>query len=227
MQVLELWERAVGLERWQREDALLGAAQSSQRGLGARNAALLGLRNGLFKRVWALKSRCSACATECEFEVDSQALAQELGGREAVERATFEWEGIAVEARAPTVDDLVAISRQPDTGSAARALLARCLSDDFDLAQVSNAEIEELGRRLERLDPDATIGFPLRCPACGHGWSAALDVGEALWSELQRAAEQSLAEIHALACAYGWTEEEVLRLSPTRRAAYLQLVEGS
>mgnify|MGYP001788484044 CR=1 FL=1 len=37
------------------------------------------------------------------------------------------------------------------------------------------------------------------------------------------AAERVLLDVDALARCYGWTESEVLRLSPTRRAAYLQL----
>jgi hypothetical protein len=223
---LELWERAVGLGRWRRDDALLAAGDATPRGLGARNAALLALRSTLFDRAWALRSSCPACATECEFQVDSVALGEELHGQAAEEAATFDWAGLPVTARAPTVDDLSAISRQTDQASAVRALLARCLRGNFDPADADEAAIEELGRRLERLDPGAALSFRLRCPACEHEWSAMLDVGEALWIELQRAAERTLTEIDALARAYGWTEAEVMRLSPTRRAAYLQLVGG-
>jgi hypothetical protein len=225
-EALELWERAVGLDRWRRDEALLAAGHATPRGLGARNAALLALRNTLFDRAWALRSSCPACATECEFQVDSVALAEELRGQAAEEAATFDWAGLSVTARAPTVDDLSAISRQTDEASAVRALLARCLTGNFDPADADDAGIEELGRRLERLDPGAAVGFRLRCPACEHEWTAMLDVGEALWIELHRAAERTLTEIDALARAYGWTEAEVMRLSPTRRAAYLQLVGG-
>jgi hypothetical protein len=227
MQVLDLWERAVGLDRWRRDDALLAVGHAAPRGLGARNAALLALRNALFDRAWPLQSRCPACAAECEFQIDSLALAEELNRFEAAESATFEWAGVAIVARPPNADDLRAISLQTDTGSAVRALLARCLSGELTLAEADDAAVEELGRRLERLDPGAAVGFALRCPACDHTWSAMVDVGDALWTELQRAAERSLVEIDALARAYGWTEDEVIRLSPTRRAAYLQLVGGS
>jgi hypothetical protein len=227
MQVLDLWERAVGLDHWRRDDALLAFGQEPPRGLGARNAALLAIRNALFDRAWPLQSRCPACATQCEFQIDSQTLAEELNSFEVAESATFEWAGLPITARPPTADDLRAISLQADTGSAVRVLLQRCLSGDLALAEADDAAVEELGRRLERLDPGAAVGFAIRCPACNHEWSAMVDVGEALWNELQRAAERSLVEIDTLARAYGWTEQEVMRLSPTRRAAYLQLVEGS
>ena len=225
--VLDLWERAVGLDRWQRDEALLASGQAPPRGLGARNAALLGLRNGLFDGALALKSACPACAAECEFQVDSAALAGELRDQVAERAATFDWHGLSISARPPTIDDLHAVCRQADEASAVRVLLARCLAGDFDPASADETAIEELGRRLERLDPGAVVSFELRCPACAHDWSAMLDVGEALWTELQRAAERTLTEVDALARAYGWTETEVMRLSPTRRAAYLQLVEGT
>ena len=225
--VLDLWERAVGLDRWRRDEVLLTSGQAPPRGLGARNAALLGLRNALFDGALALKSACPACTAECEFQVDGAVLAEELRGQAVEQTASFDWAGRPLTARPPTIDDLHAVSRQADEASAVRILLARCLAGDLDVAAVDDARIEELGRRLERLDPGAVVSFELHCPACAHDWSAMLDVGEALWTELQRAAERTLIEVDALARAYGWTETEVMRLSPTRRAAYLQLVEGT
>lgn len=225
--VLDLWERAVGLDRWRRDDALLAVGQAPPRELGPRNAALLALRNALFDHALALKSTCPACATECEFEVDSASLADQLGVQVVEQAATFDWADRTITARPPTVDDLQAVSRQADEPGAIRALLARCLGGDVDASTADDAAIEELGRRLERLDPGAVVSFQVRCPACAQDWSAMLDVGEALWTELQRAAERTLTEVDALARTYGWTEAEVMRLSPTRRAAYLQLVEGS
>ena len=35
-----------------------------------------------------------------------------------------------------------------------------------------------------------------------------------------------LHEVHRLASAYGWSEAQILALSPARRAQYLALVEG-
>jgi hypothetical protein len=226
-QVLLSWERAVGLDRWRREDALLSNNGVPPRGLGARNSALLDVRNTLFDRAWPLKSHCPACGAQCEFEIDSQVLAEDLNRHDATEEAIFEWAGRSFSARAPTVDDVRAIASHQNVAGAKRALLARCLSGDIDVNGVGDAEIEELGRYLERLDTRAAVSFALRCPTCDHGWSAAIDIAEALWTELQRAAEWSLVEIDTLARAYGWTEDEVLRLSPARRAAYLQLAEGA
>lgn len=133
----------------------------------------------------------------------------------------------SIALRAPTVDDLREIAVLPDEHSAAMALLARCASGVDTLDALDECDVAELSAQLDGLDPGAVLGFALNCPACGHAWSAAIDVGCALWSELQRAAERALIEIDALARAYGWTERDVLSLSPVRRAAYLQLASAA
>jgi hypothetical protein len=224
-QILALWERGAGLGRWARDDALLATMGSPPQALGARNAMLLALRGTLFDRAWPLRSGCPACNTDCAFEADCIELAEELSAGSAAARTTaLHWAGQPIELRAPTALDLQAAAEVPDPERAARILLARCISGDLAPDTLDNEAVNELGSHLERLDPGAVVSFILRCPNCNHDWSAAIDVGGAVWAELQRAAEQSVIEIDALARAYGWTEEDVLRLSPMRRAAYLQLV---
>ncbi len=220
---LALWERAVGLERWARDEALLGPAAPAA--LGARNAALLAMRNAVFEPGWPLRSRCPGCGATVEFVADGALLARELGGMTPASAAgSVAWRGEKVELRAPTARDLSAVARCSDRREAARALLARCAS--LSPERIDDGAVEELGREIEALDPGALVGFALACPECGAGWEAALDLAEALWSELRLAAERALTDVDALARAYGWTEEAVLRLSPARRAAYLQLVDA-
>ena len=226
---LALWERAVGLDRWDRDDALLGAllgGPAAPQALGARNAALLAIRNSVFDGQWPLRSRCPACGAELEFAADSLALARSLAdiGTPA-SPASIPWHGDTMKLRVPMARDLRAISRHPDRCAAARALLARCI-DGLDPARLDDEALDELERQIEALDPAAVVSFDLACPDCSHRWSAAVDVAEAVWSELRLAAERTLTDVDALARAYGWTEDEVLRLSPARRAAYLQLVEA-
>jgi hypothetical protein len=225
--ILELWECAVGRSRRDRDEALL-ADSGRPRGLGERNRALIAMRTALFGREWPLRSNCPACGDECEFDVDGISLAAELKGIAApVEARTVEWQGREVVIRAVTADDLDAVAGQDDVASARRALVARCLPADAETAELTEDQLDLLERRFESLDPAAMISFALECPDCGHLWPAPLDVAEALWMEVQRAAERLLTEIDALARAYGWSEEEIAGLSPVRRAAYLQLVSAA
>jgi len=225
--ILRLWERAVGRSRWHRDEALLGEARAS-RALGDRNRALLAIRNALFGSSWPLRSDCPACGAQCEFPVDGAALARSLNDRPPADPAArFDWHGRPIAARLPDADDLRHIACHDDIDGAARALLARCLPADVELAQLDDDDLAALAVWLEGLDPAALICFSLTCPDCGKAWPAPFDVADALWAEVQRAAELSLTDIDALARAYGWSEDQVFALSPIRRAAYRQLVAGS
>ena len=219
-QVLDLWDRAVGLNRWARDDAVLG--MQAPRGLGGRNLAFLELRSTVFGPGWPLQSCCPSCGLQVEFAADSAVLRAELGRLARAEVADVDWRGRLVTLKAVTVDDLIAASRSVD---AAGAVLARCVSG-ADGVTLGAAEREELSDLMEQVDPAAAVSFALTCPGCGVAWSAMVDVAEAVWLELRRAAERALVEVDALARAYGWTEAEVIVLTPRRRAAYLQLVQA-
>jgi hypothetical protein len=77
---------------------------------------------------------------------------------------------------------------------------------------------------MEELDPAASINLSLGCEDCGHHWLADFNIGSLLWDEIDGCARALLVEVHNLARAYGWTEQEILALSPQRRAAYLDMV---
>ena len=47
-----------------------------------------------------------------------------------------------------------------------------------------------------------------------------------LWAEISARAQHLLREVHLLASAYGWSEQQILELSPTRRASYLRMVSA-
>ena len=79
-------------------------------------------------------------------------------------------------------------------------------------------------RKASQADPQADLQLDLSCDACGHQWQAPFDIVAFLWTELNAWAQRRLSEIHVLAKAYGWTEPEVLALSPWRRQVYLNMV---
>ncbi len=223
--ILDLWERGVGLDRWRREDALLASDGPPPARLGARNAALLAVRNTHFHGAWPIGSTCPRCSTELEFVVDSAALLADLSEERGDDAVMIEWRGTDLVAHAPTVDALRAAATKTTPQAAARALLGRCL-DDLDPDSCDDEALEELGARLEALDPNAIVQFDLTCPDCSHAWLAPIDIGETIWAEVRSLAEHTLLDVDALARAYGWNEAEVLALSPLRRAAYLQLAEA-
>ena len=126
------------------------------------------------------------------------------------------------------------ISRSPPAQAVdddfAQRLLDRCVlactcdGEHFAARELPARVLDALSQHMESLDPGASVSFALDCPQCAAHWQAPLDVGDMVWQKVRAAAERVLLDIDALARAYGWTEREVLRLSPMRRAAYLQMV---
>jgi hypothetical protein len=232
-ELLALWERAAGTASFDRDDALLSSLHDKPPlSLGSRNAALLTLRSRLFGQAQLLRCDCPHCGAVSEFSVDCDALSHSLLPTADAERPQrLEAEGWCVEFRLPNVADLrAASSRSADEAGFVQSLLHRCVSRCEHEGGIHPAHelppsvALALSQRMEALEPGASVSFELTCPECQQVWTAPMDPGAVLWSELQTRAERLLLDVDALARAYGWSESQVLALSPTRRAAYLQLV---
>jgi hypothetical protein len=103
-------------------------------------------------------------------------------------------------------------------------MVQRCLGTSHN--DLSPDVLAATTAAMEAADPLALIELGGACPHCNHAWSAFLDVATFVWSEVQQWAQRTLQEVHLLARAYGWSEDEILRLSPARRQAYLQIAYG-
>lgn len=193
----------------------------ADRTLGERNAALLRLRQSLFGD--ALKScvDCPECGERLEFALSAVALLARSGPPDSEPERTHTWVA-GRRVRLPTTRDLTSVADEPDEASASRRLMQRlCEGDVSD----DDAELQrELARALDEADPCMDFAIDLACPGCAHAWSAPFDVPAFLWEEIDARARRLLDEVHALARAYSWAEAEILRLSETRRRAYLERV---
>ncbi|NES30301.1 hypothetical protein GCE86_07650 [Micromonospora terminaliae] len=135
--------------------------------------------------------------------------------------------GGTLRVRAPTARDLLAAGR---SGDPLGTLLARCVRD-ADGRPVAPGELTADQRRAvdtaaEELAGAAAVVLRTRCPGCGDGVVATLDVAELLWERVVRRAPAVLAEVAALAAAYGWAEADILALPAGRRRVYLALATG-
>jgi hypothetical protein len=187
--------------------------------LGRRNRALLEIHARIFGgplRGWAA---CPRCAEKLEFELDARTLA---AGLEGEQEATVEVDGERF--RLPTSRDLAALIGEGDATQAARSLLRRLHTAGG--AAWSDAEMEAFGERLAEADPLAEIRIGFTCLSCGEVFAESLELPSFVWSELEARARRVLAEVHELALAYGWSEAEILRLTPARRELYLEMVRG-
>ena len=105
------------------------------------------------------------------------------------------------------------------------ALAARCALDDGGM--VPEAFLDALDTAWAKADPAAEIQLELDCPACGETVMAHADLALFVAHDLDLTVQGLVAEIHALASAYGWTEAEVLAVPSARRRAYGALIAGS
>jgi hypothetical protein len=229
-QLLALWEqglrrhpvdRALLLCAWARPD--VPGARLPELPLGALNAALLRMREACFGTRIDAYVDCERCGERLGLRLDARELL--AGAAETDSRADLELAGLRF--RVPCSRDLAAVAGMAkgmalDAEVAAHQLLELCCLEarHAPSGQLVLAEVET---GLAALDPAADISLALACEACGHRWAADFDIGALLWEEIEARARVLLAEIHGLARAYGWTEPEILALSPERRAAYLEL----
>jgi len=199
--LLSMWERGEGQRASRRALALLDDGFASLP-IGRRDAALLDLRVAWFGDAFTGVTGCPACGEEIEL-----AFTAEEVRREAPELSGTEF-------RLPTTEDLLAIEHLDDVESARRALLARC-APHADAGTIA---------RMAAHDPQADVQLDAECPACEHRWREPFDIVTFLWTELTVLARRLLGDVHTLASAYGWSERDILALSPARRNAYLEMV---
>jgi hypothetical protein len=100
------------------------------------------------------------------------------------------------------------------------------VADDSVEREWSEEEIEAVGERMAAADPLAEILLRFDCPSCGASFDESLDLTSFLWAEMEGRAKRMLLEVHTLASAYGWSEAEILSLSPARREVYLEMARA-
>ena len=206
--ILAAWEQGAGRRPLDQALALLWAAEgvdAADLPLRTRNHRLLKLYSATFGPTLDLVAECPSCGEMLDVSVSAVELAEGMG---AVSDASATRGSLAITSRHLAALSGVASEAQE---AALAAMIAPDRADDEERDLVAAAVAES----------EITLG--LTCADCGHAWSEAFDPVAPVWEETASAARALLRQVAQLAQSYGWTEDDVLRLSPTRRAAYLQL----
>ncbi len=191
--------------------------------LGQRDRLLFGLRERQFGRRLTGMAVCPGCDEQLtmEFTTSDLTLPETATGELSVEHA-----GWRVEFRLPDSVDLAAAAALEN---ARHSLLGRCIravrrdGAEANVDTLPEAVCAAVEARMAEADPQAQIQISLACPTCAARWEAEFDIASYLWTEVQTLAGKLLREVHQIARAYGWTERDILALTPARRAAYLAL----
>lgn len=222
--VLDQGDGTTGAERgvwlWRTTDP--GTSLESLWGapVGCLAHAMLDLREAMLGPQLELHDRCPRCDEEIEFTVSIPEIRL---AQPPMDNPPFDVEidGQPVTLRRVSCDDLRRVERGEITDRA--GVIARCVSQGLEgLDEAGHGSIDAI---LGERDPQADVTFSLACPACADSWEGVFDPCEVLWTELRARAKQLLFDVDALARAYGWSEAEVLKLSPPRRRAYLELLD--
>lgn len=226
-EMLSVWETGSGLtplDRGVLSVQLAGVpwSEAADLPLGERNRELAKLYREHFGDTLNGFTECVQCGEKLEFDFDLEQIAEapalELQDFVTVGRWKF---------RLPTSRTVAAALNGGDVATADRRLLEQCLAEPEEgVPTWSAAEISVIEERLSEADSLAEILIHFDCPECGASFEETLDLGSFLWSEIEDSARRLFDEIHLLASSYGWTEEEVLRLSSRRREAYVRRVLG-
>ncbi|RZQ59323.1 hypothetical protein [Amycolatopsis suaedae] len=216
-ELLAAWEGGHRLDPVRRALSLAVAAGADRAsvadlGIGSRDVLVLGLRERCFGEVYPCAVTCPACAEELELELDAAQLRTGPGGTRRVEV-----DGFDVELRPLTSRDLLEL---PATADPRGWLVRRCVAGDADLP---DRVLGRLAAELSTCDPQADLMIELDCAGCGHEWRSPFDAAAYLWGEIDVYARRLLLDVHTLAAAYGWSEDEVLAVPPARRRFYIEM----
>ncbi|WP_426688223.1 hypothetical protein [Rhodanobacter ginsengiterrae] len=236
-QLLQVWERGSGPSAAACGLLLLGSSCDEYPAealatlpLGRRDGLLLQLRARLFGEEIRAVANCPQCAApvEATFRCDDLLLTSASSAETTLEHASPA-HGVHVQFRLPDSNDLLALEQCNGAEDARRLLIERCLlnasaaGEARDVHSLPPLLQGEIAQAMAQADPQADLQLAFRCPDCGHDWQPMFDIARFLWQELHAWALHMLRDVDTLACAYHWSEEDILSLSPRRRQAYLEL----
>ena len=232
--LLRVWEEGAAQPPAGRALVMLAAglpgadvSQLASLTVGERDELLLDLRQECFGPALGGRVDCPECAEPLEVAIEADQLRAAWGGPPPAE-GTVQAAGYEIRFRLPTSRDALAVD--PGDPDGPGQLVARCVLGATEAGRPVPAAALELGvldavaGAMAGLDTRIDVRVALACPACRHGWSPVLDIAAYLWTEIDTAARRLMHAVHALALAYGWTEADVLTVSPWRRQGYLQAV---
>ncbi|NLS26384.1 hypothetical protein S2M10_13670 [Sphingomonas sp. S2M10] len=189
----------------------LSTAEAAALAVDRRDRLLLDARMTTFGRDIGFFARCPQCGEGNEAAFDLAMLPDAAPA-----------EGVAVQVGSREIR-----LRAPSSAAIARAVLAA--RTEGLLAEIAGDAVAiddpDLARAVEELLPAAfpllDIRFTLTCSGCETVFDTRFDIVPWLWREIEGVAAHAIDTVDRLARAYGWTEREILALSPARRRLYL------
>ncbi len=172
--------------------------------------------------------RCAACREPFDLTIDHA----ELPSKEAAEGYPFAFAETSVgrcRFRVPTGQDQEATAAIDDETHAVEVLARLCLAPlpecpvaADDATPFTTDDIAAIERAMEAVAAEVATTVQAACPSCGAIRAVDVDPYVALPAG---SVDDVLKEVHTLASAYHWGENEILALPLARRRRYLELID--
>lgn len=200
----------------------------AQVSIGERDRWLLQVHEELFGSSLETMAVCPKCSERLELSFSTSDVQVSAPAAALEDGLVVEASGYEVTCHLPTSADLrdITQSTAPDLHE---AMLKRCVEvarlggEPLDPAALPDEIVSTVIDKMAKADPQADVQVEMACPACSHRWSLPFDILSYLSSEIEDWAQRLLLDVHTLALAYGWSEGDILTMSPRRRRIYLDL----
>lgn len=199
--------------------------------IGHRDALLLTLREKTFGQQLIGIATCPECGEQLELtmKVNDILVEKKIGSNRGLTIDNYE-----VKFRLPDSTDIAFLKEPIDMAAARQEIYDRCILSIYDTSESKKITIDglpveimnEISDRIAKADPQADILIDLSCPSCSNEWQMGFDIVSYFWSEINSWAYRILYEVRNLAMAYGWSERDILAMSPWRRQIYLEMING-
>ena len=194
---------------------------------GSRIAALLRLAtvsDGVETLTARLRCPRTACGSEFEIELRTSLL-DDVPGPERVSVTLPD--GSRALVRQPTGQDQRRWAGQHYTSQRdAITAIVDTLVVEGHVAADDERALAAVAAALADHDPLVDFVVSSACPSCEQPIETSIDLEGTALARLAAVRRSLLADVHALASAYGWTEREILAIPSGRRASYRALIDG-
>lgn len=192
--------------------------------LGDRNRRLFQLHRALVGTPIEAVVTCAQCGVESEFVVPADDILA-LPAPDPAIRVEIPAGPRVLAFRLPRVADLDGVGRASSAEHVRRTVVERCrIAEGEDAEAVPDDVAEQLGVRLDALDPAANIVVTIACAGCDRALAASVDLATFVARDLDRVVDEVFRDVDIMASAYAWDEAAILALSSSRRRRYVAMI---
>jgi uncharacterized protein (UPF0212 family) len=244
-ELLVIWEQGQGQSSVHRALFILKTAcpemqyeEIEQLSIGKRDSYLLALREWAFGQEFVSLIKCPVCGEGLEQTFNTANIRKasksivHYSEEERIEGVfTLNIDNYEIGFRLPNSRDLTEIGQNDNAANMGKKIFERCLFSTHCNGEEQSANmlpenvVNEVIEQMSKADPMADIRLTLSCPGCNHEWDSIFDIASFFWSEINTWALRTIREVHILAKAYGWSENDILAMSPWRRQIYMEMVK--